>query len=126
MLGDILDRSVRRTFDPGERPEPREAALSAATRSTSALSVDAHAEDSDLRAWLDALPTRPGARAVAFDTRMTGPALFTGRASRGIARQLRRHGAWLVDEPTSFLVDHSNHLCAGEREPRGRLGPDVG
>ena len=94
----------------------RRAAIAARDRDGSTLQLDPHAADSSLREWLHALPRKAGALAAAFDTRMTGPATLTGRASRGIARQLRRHGATIVDPPTSFLVDHSNHLVAGESD----------
>ena len=43
------------------------------------------------------------------------PAL-TGRASRGIAKVLRRHGFDLVVPPESFLVTKATHLEPGEDE----------
>jgi hypothetical protein len=55
------------------------------------------------------------AAAAAFDTRMRGPALFTGRPSRAIARRLRGHGFHVVGSE-SFLVDNQTHLVAGEEE----------
>jgi hypothetical protein len=42
--------------------------------------------------------------------------MFTGRASGGIANELRHHGFTLVDEPESFLVDRHTHLVAGEAD----------
>ncbi len=56
------------------------------------------------------------ARAAAFDTRINSPVLFTGRASKGIARQLARHGLSMVVPPESFLVDKESHLLPGELE----------
>jgi hypothetical protein len=44
-----------------------------------------------------------GITAAAFDTRLTGVPAFTGRASHGIAQQLRRHD-FLLAAPESFLV----------------------
>ena len=42
--------------------------------------------------------------------------LLSGRASRGIADRLRRHGYRLVAEPESFLVNKSNQLLPSELE----------
>lgn len=49
-------------------------------------------------------------RAAAFDTRIDAPAALTGRASKGIARQLRHHGCPLIAEPESFFVTKDNRL----------------
>lgn len=65
---------------------------------------------------LDAVFNGLSARAAAFDTRMSGPPLVTGRASKGIERALRRAGLDVVAPPESFLVDRDNHLLAGELE----------
>jgi hypothetical protein len=54
--------------------------------------------------------------AAAFDTRMHGPAVFTGRASVRIARLLRRHGAPLLAPPESFMVSKDNRLDPGEAD----------
>ena len=73
------------------------------------LDPDADAEGPGLREWfasLDQLPTN----AAAFDTRFNLPAAITGRASKGIARKLRHHGAKLIVEPQSFFVTKENHL----------------
>jgi hypothetical protein len=78
------------------------------------LEPDAASGHPGLRSWLDDLnPTDQGA-AAAFDTRVGGPALITGRASRGIAGGLELHGFDLVAEPESFLVDLHNRLLGGE------------
>jgi hypothetical protein len=76
--------------------------------------LDPDAESEGLRAWLDTLEPGGGRRSAAFDTRLDGPAAFTGRASRGIARRLRHHGFELAVDPESFLVDKENHLISGE------------
>lgn len=52
--------------------------------------------------------------AAAFDTRMVGPELLTGRASLGISRRLRHCGCTEVAAPRSFLVTRDNHLVEGE------------
>ena len=54
--------------------------------------------------------------AAAFDTRLVGPAAFTGRASKGLARLLERHGLTLITEPKSFLVTSDNTLRPGEED----------
>jgi hypothetical protein len=68
-----------------------------------------------LRDWFDALPDG-SARGAAFDTRADINHLLSGRASRGIADRLRKHGYRLVAEPESFLVDKQNQLLAAEIE----------
>lgn len=80
------------------------------------LELDPDAAGPGLRNWLDGLERRRGGAAAAFDTRVTGPAVVTGRASKGIARRLARHGYHTVIDPQSFLVDKQNHLLAGEGE----------
>ena len=52
----------------------------------------------------------------AFDTRTDGPALLTGRASKGIGKRLEELGYRLAAEPESFVVDSENHLLAGEAD----------
>ncbi len=64
--------------------------------------------------------------AAAFDTRMSGPPTFTGRASKGIARRLRKHGASLVAPPMSFLVTKETHLEADEEERARAWGDELG
>jgi hypothetical protein len=80
------------------------------------VALDPAATGPGLREWLDAIP-HGGASAAAFDTRVgAAPAIVTGRASKGIARELHRHGFGQVVEPESFLVDKENHLEPGEEE----------
>jgi len=90
---------------------------SAATRrSVVAHPVDMAAADPGLRDWLLTLPAGEGRPAAAFDTRRRAPAVFTGRASRAIARRLRRHGFRAAVGPESFFVDQRNRLIDGEVE----------
>ena len=77
------------------------------------LALDRDAPGPGLREWFDSLPQFSG-KAAAFDTRADAPAVVTGRASKGIARQLRRHGFKLLAPPESFLVTKTNELVAGE------------
>lgn len=95
------------------RVSTRKAAVQGAGKPGSTLPVDPDAEGPGLREWFSALGTFH-AHAAAFDTRIAGPAAFTGRASKGISRSLRHHGFGEVVEPESFLVDKESHLKAGE------------
>jgi hypothetical protein len=52
--------------------------------------------------------------AAAFDTRRSGPAFLTGRASRALRRELVGKGAQIVAAPRSFLVSKENDLLPGE------------
>ena len=79
------------------------------------LKIDPAASGPGLREWLSSLEGA-GVAAAAFDTRVAGPAAVTGRASKGIAKELRRHGFALVTEPESFLVDKMSRLKPGEEE----------
>jgi hypothetical protein len=51
---------------------------------------------------------------VAFDTRLRGLPVITGRASQGISRSLQRHGYRLLAAPESFLVSKQSVLIGGE------------
>ena len=98
------------------RAKSREDGLARATKPGSTLTLDPAASGPGLREWLDALTRVQGASAAAFDTRVAGPALITGRASGAVARGLRKRGFRLVADPESFLVDTHTELVAGEVE----------
>ena len=66
-----------------------------------------------MRDWFGSLGRMNG-MAAAFDTRLAGPAMFTGSAAKGIAKLLERHGFTLIAEAESFLVTSDNKLRAGE------------
>jgi hypothetical protein len=93
----------------------RHAAADAAAKPGSTLTMDADAEGPGLREWFDTLERMP-VDAAAFDTRLKGPPIITGRASRGIAKRLRHHGATLVVPPESFLVTRDSELAEHEGE----------
>jgi hypothetical protein len=95
------------------RPASRHSAAQMASKAGAGLVLEPGAEGLGLREWLRDLPHVPRLGA-AFDTRATGPTIFTGRASRVIARRLRDRGLVLVTRPESFVVDGHNHLRAGE------------
>jgi menaquinone-dependent protoporphyrinogen IX oxidase len=79
----------------------RQAARKAAAKPDSGLTLDPVAGGPALRDWLANLTDRH-ALAAAFDTRLAGASVLTGRASRGIGRLLTRHGYRLVVPPESF------------------------
>jgi flavodoxin len=97
------------------RESTRKAAVEAAEKPDAGLEVDPDAEGEGLREWFDELG-KVGTDAAAFDTRMEGPVSLTGRASKGIAKRLKKHGYALVAEPESFLVTKENHLEDHEEE----------
>jgi len=104
----------------------RAQAVTAAGKADDPPVMDPDAEGPGLREWFDGLDVPAGTKAAAFDTRMSGPALMTGRASRGIAHRLTGHGLKLVIAPESFLVDHDNHLVEGAAEAATQWGTHVG
>jgi hypothetical protein len=97
------------------RAATRKGAAEMAGKPDSGLTLEPGAESVGLRDWFAGLGHVTTA-AAAFDTRIGGLAMFTGQASKGIARLLRRHGLHLVARPESFLITKSNHLRAGEEE----------
>lgn len=80
------------------------------------LELDLAADGPGVREWLNRIDHVDGVCAAAFDTRVDGPAIFTGRASKAIAHQLERHGFAVLADPMSFLVDRHNHLLPNEAE----------
>ena len=93
----------------------RQAAAEQARKPGSQVTLDADAQGPGLRDWFGSLGP-VDARAAAFDTRLAGPAVFTGRASKGIARRLGQHGFTLVVPAESFLVTSGNQLRPGEED----------
>jgi hypothetical protein len=95
------------------REQTRQAAVDATHKPGSPLQLDPDAEGAGLREWFDTVGSVT-ASAAAFDTRVDAPALLTGRASKGISHQLRRHGFREIAEPMSFLVTKANKLAVGQ------------
>jgi len=93
----------------------RRAAKAMADKEGSGLMLEPDALEPGLREWLETLRLRSRVAAAAFDTRAHGPGFVTGRASRRIARRLRRRGARVV-ETRSFLVEKNARLSDGEDE----------
>ena len=100
------------------RASTRKAAADAAAKPGSDLVLSPDAADPGLREWFASLD-HVFTNAAAFDTRIDLPAAVTGRASKGIARKLRHHGATLIAEPESFFVKKDSHL-APDQELRAR------
>jgi len=107
------------------RSSTRKAAMTAAEKPGADLAVDPDAEGPGLRDWFDELG-RFDKPVAAFDTRIGLPAGFTGRASKGIARRLRHHGATLIVDPESFFVTKDNHLEPHEEARAREWGAQVG
>jgi len=105
------------------RPSTRQAAAKAAGQPAGGLVLEPGALKTGLREWLDSLgKSKVHARAAAFDTRLDGPAAFTGRASKSVGKALRHHGYDLVAEPESFLVTKQDQLAPHERERAATWG----
>ena len=99
----------------------RQAARRAAASPDSGLVLDPDAGGPALRGWLVGLASGH-ALAAAFDTRMAAAPVLTGRASRGISRQLKQHGYHLIAPPESFTVTKLNTLVDGESSRARRWG----
>lgn len=65
-----------------------------------------HGISDTLRDALSCLSDRAldGIRVAVFDTRVHGARIVTGSAAVRLGRTVRRHGAWLVVPPASFIV----------------------
>jgi len=92
----------------------RSSAVAMADKPGHEIDLDPDAEGPGLREWFDNLPQMEGLHGAAFDTRMHGPAVITGQASKGIAKRLRAHGITVLADPESFLVSIGNHLDTEE------------
>ena len=96
------------------RPSTRKGAGEQASKPGGHLVLEPGADTGPgVREWLATLGRIDLAVAV-FDTRLKGPTLITGRASKAMRRTLRGHGANVVARPESFLVDTSGQLLPGE------------
>jgi hypothetical protein len=98
----------------------RDAAKKMADKEGSGLELEPRATGSGLREWLATLDIRRGVEAAVFDTRNHGPGFVTGRASRGIARRLRKRGANVV-ATESFFVAKGGHVLDADEESRAEV-----
>jgi len=103
----------------------RRMAAQAAAKPDSGLSLDPDAAGPGVHDLLKRLGAGP-ALAAAFDTRIDGVPAFTGRASRGIVRLLKRHGYRVIAAPESFLVGAQSTLVDGEAARARRWGAALG
>jgi hypothetical protein len=103
----------------------RRTAVKAAAKDGSELRLDPDASGAGMRDWLHDIGRGDGL-AAAFDTRISGVPAFTGRASRPIAKLLKRHGYRLIAAPESFLVSSQSTLLDGEAERARRWGMTIG
>ena len=106
----------------------RRKAADTARKQHSGLTMDPDADGPGVRGWLEGVGSLGGQNtlAVAFDTRLGGVPLLTGRASRGISRLLARHGCRLLAAPESFLVSKQNTLVDGEAARARAWGAMIG
>ena len=102
----------------------RRMAAQAAAKDGSGLWLDPYFGGPGMRDWLQDIGHRDGL-AAAFDTRVNGLAVLTGRASRRIARLLKRHGYRLVAAPEGFLVCSHGTLLDGEASWARRWGMTI-
>jgi hypothetical protein len=103
----------------------RRMAADTARKQGNGLTMDPDADSAGIRGWLNGLGAGD-ALAVAFDTRFRGVPALTGRASRGISRQLKRHGYRVLAAPESFLVSKQNKLLGGETGRARLWGAQIG
>jgi hypothetical protein len=106
------------------RTSTRAAAVGASEKPGQDLAIEPNAAGPGLREWFAGLPGLH-VDAAAFDTRMHGPVSLTGRASKGIAKALRTHGASLVAEPESFIVTRQNRLEDHEAQRARAWGAEL-
>jgi hypothetical protein len=99
----------------------RKGAAEMAAKPDSGLMLEPSVPGPGQRDWLAHLGQVTIA-AAAFDTRIDGLAMFTGQASKGIARLLRHHGFRMVAASESFLISKGNRLRAGEKERARQWG----
>jgi Flavodoxin len=106
------------------RAATRKGAADAARKTGQHLDMDPAVDSGGIRDWLAALSLLD-VPAAAFDTRMNGPAVLTGRASKGIASLLRGHGCTVVADPESFLVTKRDELYPGEKDRARQWGASL-
>jgi len=107
------------------RAATRKGAAVAAEKPGSGLVLDADADAVGLREWFASLG-QIATNAAAFDTRLNHSVALTGRASKGIARELRHHGATLISDPQSFFVTKDNNLEPNEEARARKWGAQLG
>ena len=107
------------------REATRTSAGEVGTAPDNSLSLDPDAAGDGVREWLESIG-ESSARAAAFDTRVDISPLLSGRASKGIGKQLRHHGYRLLVDPESFLVTKATQLESGEHARARAWGEQLG
>ena len=102
----------------------RQAAAEAAHKDGSGLTLEPHVQGPGLRDWFGTVGHFHGCGA-AFDTRLDGPAVLTGHASKAIAKLLDRHGLTEIAAAQSFLVTKDNQLRPGEEDRAEQWGREL-
>lgn len=108
-------------------PATRSGAPEYVRRSKGRLILEPEADTAPgVREWLSGLDALELSMPVAcFDTRAKGPGFLTGRASKSIARALKRRHASLLSAPESFRTAR-NQLVTGEYERAVAWGRSLG
>jgi len=106
------------------RARSRASAVEMAHKDGNHLTLDPSADGPGLRDWLAGLG-QIHARGAAFDTRIDGMAMVTGRASKTIAKLLEQHGLALLAPAESFLVTKDNQLRPGEQYRAEQWGGEL-
>lgn len=106
------------------RARTRQAAAEVAGKGEKAVVLEDGATGPGVRDWLASLEY-PNVYAASFDTRVHMAAALTGRASKGIDRELSRHGMHRIAEPESFFVTKEDTLEAGEAARARRWGEQL-
>jgi hypothetical protein len=108
------------------RASSRQAAVEQAHKPDSLVTLErgVTADGAGIREWLGSLGTVTACGA-AFDTRLGAPAMFTGQASKGIAKLLRQHGVTMLVPAESFLVTKENRLRRGEKHRAYEWGKEL-
>ena len=109
---------------PGYEPQPPDGGEAAQEDKGTHVEPDA-AEGPGLRTWLADLPDGQEGRAAAFDTRLDKAPWFTGVASRGIAKRLRRHGYKIVSTESFLVEDSEGPLEEGELDRARGWGAEL-
>ena len=89
------------------------------------LEVDPDAEGPGLRDWFDTLDLGHPLPAAAFDTRLDGPALVTGRASKGISRRFAPPRVRRARRPRELPRGQGRRARGGRGGAGGGLGSVV-
>ena len=103
----------------------RRAAVEALSEDGEAHAEPGATEEPGLRSWLRDLRRREKAQAAAFDTRLDRSPWFTGVASRGIAKRLRRRGYEVIGTESFLVEDSEGPLADGELERARAWGAEL-